>query len=245
MTFTPGTPASVTAFLAIVAAVLFAVFTGDFLSRRRLGIPRPTALRLSLLLAVGTLAWLTATSAVVAGGALSVHPMPRLPIFIAAAILTGLLLALSPVGGRLAGALPLSALVAFQAFRLPLELVLHNWAASGTVPGTMTWTGQNWDIVTGILAVLAAPLSTADTPRGRSVAWAFNVAGSALLLNVMRVAVMSSPLPFAWTDVNPPLQLAMHLPYAHIVTVCVAGALAGHVVLTRALLRAAAAGRRS
>jgi hypothetical protein len=49
--------------------------------------------------------------------------------------------------------------------------------------------------------------------------------------------VMSSPLPFAWKDVDPPLQLALHLPYALIVTVCVAGALAGHVVLTRALLR--------
>jgi hypothetical protein len=57
----------------------------------------------------------------------------------------------------------------------------------------------------------------------------------ALLLNVMRVAMMSSPLPFAW-DVRPPLQLVSHLPYAWIAPVCVAGALAGHLVLTRALL---------
>jgi hypothetical protein len=43
------------------------------------------------------------------------------------------------------------------------------------------------------------------------------------------------PLPFAW-GVQPPLQLVMYLPYALIGPVCVAGALAGHVILTRALL---------
>ena len=32
------------------------------------------------------------------------------------------------------------------------------------------------------------------------------------------------------------MTLAMHLPYAWIVPICVAGALCGHIVLTRALL---------
>jgi hypothetical protein len=45
---------------------------------------------------------------------------------------------------------------------------------------------------------------------------------------------MSSPLPFAW-GVKPPLQLALYLPYAWIVPICVDGALFGHIVLTRAL----------
>jgi putative effector of murein hydrolase len=53
--------------------------------------------------------------------------------------------------------------------------------------------------------------------------------------NVMRVAVMSSPLPFAW-QVSPPLRLIFQLPFAFIVPVCVGGALAGHIILTRALL---------
>lgn len=49
----------------------------------------------------------------------------------------------------------------------------------------------------------------------------------------MRVAIMSSPLPFAWGPQPPPLLLALHLPYALIGPVCVGGALFGHVVLTR------------
>jgi hypothetical protein len=101
----------------------------------------------------------------------------------------------------------------------------------------MTWTGQNFDIVTGILALLAAPFPNRASSRGRAVGWTFNLIGLALLLNVMRVAVMSSPLPFAWKDVEPPLQLALHFPYALIVPVCIGGALIGHIALTRALLR--------
>ncbi|HLL52759.1 MAG TPA: hypothetical protein VK447_04375, partial [Myxococcaceae bacterium] len=101
----------------------------------------------------------------------------------------------------------------------------------GTIPETMTWSGQNLDIITGAVALLAAPFAD----KSRAAAWIANVVGAALLLNVARVATLSSPLPFAW-DVEPKLRLVEHLPYAWIGSVCVAGALAGHVILTRALL---------
>ena len=116
--------------------------------------------------------------------------------------------------------------------RLPLELILHAWAHQGTIPSTMTWTGQNWDIVSGGAALLAAPLAR----RHRVAAWCANVIGMALLLNVVRVAVLSSPISFGW-QITPPLLLAFHLPYALILPVCIGGAAMGHVVLTRALLR--------
>jgi hypothetical protein len=236
MSFTPASPGSVTAFDGIIVAVCAAVVAGTYVANRRLGVRAGIAARRTVVLAVVLLIWLTLTSAVVARGALAAAPMPRVPLFFAAANLGAMILAFSPVGGRLAQGLPLAALVAFQAFRLPLEAVLHAWVARGTIPTTMTWTGQNFDVITGVLALAAAPFARHSTPRGRAVAWVFNVVGFALLLNVMRVAVMSSPLPFAWRDMEPPLQLVMHLPYALIVTVCVAGALAGHIVLTRALL---------
>lgn len=138
---------------------------------------------------------------------------------------------LSPAGRRLATALPTAALVAFQSFRLPLELVLHRWAEIGTIPGTMTWTGQNLDVVSGVSALVAAPLAG----RSRAAAWTFDVVGTLLLLNVARVAIRSMPGPLSW-GVEPPLLVALHLPYALIVPVCVAAAIAGHVVLTRRLL---------
>jgi hypothetical protein len=113
-----------------------------------------------------------------------------------------------------------------------LELILHSWANQGTIPTTMTWTGRNWDIVSGVVALLAAPLAG----RSPAAAWLANATGLVLLFNVGRVAVLSSPVPFGW-QVTPPLLLAFHLPYALILPVCVGGAVLGHVVLTRALLR--------
>ena len=59
------------------------------------------------------------------------------------------LLGLSPLGGWLAGACPVSLPLAFQGFRLPLELVLHSWVRQGVIPETMTWTGSNWDVFIG------------------------------------------------------------------------------------------------
>jgi hypothetical protein len=158
-------------------------------------------------------------------------PLMGFPLFFGSVFAVAAGLGLSPIGGKLASVIPLAALVGFQSFRLPLELVLHSWAAQGTIPETMTWNGQNWDIISGIVALVAAPFAG----RFRAAAWTANVVGSLLLLNVMRVAILSSPFPFGWGQ-QPPLLLALHLPYMLIGPVCVGGALLGRIVLTRALL---------
>jgi hypothetical protein len=155
------------------------------------------------------------------------------PVTFAALNVVAIAFALSTVGGRLALNLPLEALVGFQAFRLPLEVVLHSWAEQGTIPQAMTWSGSNLDVISGIVALLLAPFAAR-----RAVAWLANLVGFVLLINVARVAMLSSPVPFGW-DVQPKLTIIAHLPYALIGPVCVAGALAGHIILTRRLLDAA------
>ena len=52
--------------------------------------------------------------------------------------------------------LPIAALVGVQAFRLPLELVLARWKNQGVIPVQMTFEGHNFDIVTGVLALVTA-----------------------------------------------------------------------------------------
>ncbi len=225
MPFTPASPASVAAFLAIVGTVISALLWAVYGAYRT-----PKAV---ILAALALAVWLGAQAALIASDRMSGLPLNGLPFFFGSIVLICVGTGLSPVGGRIAANVPLAALVAFQAFRLPLELVLHSWAAQGTIPGTMTWTGFNWDIVSGITALVCAPLAM----RHRAAARAANIIGFALLLNVMRVAVLSSPVPFGWGQ-QPPLLLAFHLPYAFIGPVCVGGALFGHVVLTRALLAA-------
>jgi hypothetical protein len=222
MEFTPASLASQAAFLAIVVAVLGAVIGAV---HHAYGSFKATAVTATLL---GL--WLGLQSALVLSGMLPTLPLMGLPVFFTPVLVVWIGLAFSPVGTRLVGALPLGALVVFQGFRLPLELVLHAWFKQGTIPETMTWSGQNWDIISGIVALVCAPLAG----RFRAAARVANIVGFALLLNVMRVAILSSPVPFGW-GTQPPLLLAFHLPYALIVPVCVGGALFGHILLTRAL----------
>jgi hypothetical protein len=230
MRFTPASSISVAAFLVVVVAVLAAALAGTYAAARRGNGSPDAARRTTSRVAIVLTLWLAGSSAPVASGFLATRPFPLIPVMFATIIVAALLAGVSPVGARLAQ-LPLSALVGFQAFRFPLELILHAWARQGTVPTTMTWTGANLDVISGLTALVCAPLAA----RTVIAAWVADVVGIGLLVNVARVAVLSSPLPFAWR-VEPPLQLIVHMPYALIATVCVAGAVTGHVILTRRLL---------
>ena len=224
MPFHPASAGSLAAFAAIVVAVVVAFLWAVHRSYRTGRAVASAALALAV--------WLGGLSALIASGRMTGLPLSGLPFFFAPILLIGVGAGLSPFGGKLAAGIPLAALVGFHAFRLPLELVLHSWAAQGVIPETMTWTGRNWDIISGITALVCAPLVSRYLVAARLA----NIVGFALLVNVMRVAIFSSPLPFGW-GAEPPLLLALHLPYAFIGPVCVGGALFGHVVLTRALWR--------
>lgn len=222
MNFQPASAGSVAAFAVILVTVILAFRWAVY---RAYGTGRAVLIAGSILAA-----WIVALTVLVGTGRMASLPFSGIPVLFGSTLVVCVGGALSSFGGRLATGVPLAALVGFQAFRLPLELVLHEWAAQGTIPETMTWTGQNWDILSGIIALAAVPL----VGRFPVAARAANIVGFALLLNVMRVALMSSPLPFAWGQ-EPLLLLALYLPYALIVPVCVGGALFGHIVLTRAL----------
>jgi hypothetical protein len=226
--FHPASTTSVVLFSLILSAILLMLFFGVARASRL----TPALLNHRLFFtALFTVIWLGAFTAIIKSGVVAAQPMPRLMILFAAVNIVSITLALSPIGGWLATGLTPGLLVFFHSFRLPLEVILHQWAKAGTIPVTMTWSGSNFDIITGILALLLAPFAT----RFRGLAWTFNIVGLLLLINVIRVAILSSPLPFAW-PVDPPLLLALHLPYALIAPVCVGGALAAHLILFRALL---------
>ncbi|MCC2680133.1 MAG: hypothetical protein K0R29_2709 [Pseudobdellovibrio sp.] len=156
--------------------------------------------------------------------------IPVVPLLFATLLGLYLYFAFSTFGKTVSAQFSAAALIGFQCFRLPLELILHQWAAGGTIPETMTWTGQNWDVITGIVSLITIPFLN----RSKKLAYAVNILGFILLMNVLRVVVMSSPLPFAW-PLNNPLQLVFYFPYCLIAPLFVGPALFGHVVAFRKL----------
>jgi hypothetical protein len=140
--------------------------------------------------------------------------------------------------GRALTSLPVAALIGFHAFRLPLELVMHAAASAGVMPVQMSFSGWNFDIVTGATAVLIAPLAALGlAPRPLLLAW--NALGSVTLAVIVAIAVASAPPWLAFgADAAHANTWVAYAPFIWLPTVLVAAAVAGHIVLWRHLLRA-------
>lgn len=163
-------------------------------------------------------------------------PAPALLMVMALTICT-LTTTLSSVGRRLIAAVGLPALVGFQAFRIPVEWLLHRLYQEGTVPVQMTYAGRNFDVVTGVTAA-ALGLWLARGGRSRGLVLAWNILGLALLTNIVTIAILSTPVPFRRFLDGPPNMLPSVWPYVWLPSFLVQLALAGHVLVFRQLLSA-------
>lgn len=220
-------------FLCVVVGVAVMAVWGSYLAGRGMGEATAYSRHMAVRMAVGVAVWMVVTALVPASGVLEAPGMPpRAAVFLGILNISLVVLAFSRVGTRLAHGLPIAALVGFHAFRLPLELVLHRWYLEGTLPLQMTYEGRNLDIVSGILG-LAVGLWLWRRGPSRALVWAFNIVGFALLINVAAIAVLSSPFPFRVFTEEPAVQLVFHAPYSWIVSMCVAPALAGHILIFR------------
>jgi hypothetical protein len=178
--------------------------------------------------------WMAGTWVVAANGVLHQWTAVPPPIMVLATgiIVLSLALAFSSVGQALA-TLPLWLLIVVQSFRFPLEIAMHAMAERGIMPEQMSYTGRNFDIVTGILAIIVAVL----TYRGgaRPLAWAWNIAGLLLVLNVTTVAILSTPR-FAYFGNDHLNTWVADPPFVWLPAVMVLAAIAGHLVIFRALV---------
>jgi len=146
-------------------------------------------------------------------------------------------LAFSRFGTRVAAVMGITWLVGFQAFRVVVEWLLHRLYLEGAVPVQMTWSGRNFDVISGLTAlVLGLWLARAGRrPTGVILAW--NVLGFALLVNIIAVAVLSAPVPFRKFMEDPPNLLPSTFPFIWLPTFLVQLGLFGHLVVFRELMR--------
>ncbi len=194
-----------------------------------------SATRAGLVLA----AWMAGTGLLAGSGTLARFDVlpPPMALLMAAVFVVAFGVGVSPAGGTLAAAVPLSTLVGLQAFRLPLELVMHHAAQVGIMPPELSYAGYNYDILTGAgaLAIVVAMGTGRHVPR--AIVWAWDVWGIGCLLVITAIAVATSPMVRAFGDDPRHLNTwVLHVPYVWLPAVLVVVALAGHVVVTRALL---------
>jgi hypothetical protein len=220
-----GIPAIALALSALFVAATW--WTGE-------GMAPAARLRRTLLAGAGVTIWLAVQAAMALSGWLGrfdSRPPPIMIWFMSMIVMT-LALAWSGFGRRFADKLPLVALIGFQAFRLPLELVMHRAAVAGLMPNVMTFTGYNFDIVTGATALPLALLAwRRPLPRWLILLW--NATGQILLIVIAGVAFAATPVFRAFGDDQVNVWVTQ-FPYVWI-AVMVAAALFGHVVTLRKL----------
>jgi hypothetical protein len=219
----------------LLALVLSAGFVAAVhWSARKHGMAAERARGQALAAAALTGAWLAVTGGAAALGLLGFESPPTMMVALLAmfAIVVGIVR--SGLGERLATTLPLWTLVGWQAFRLPLELLMHRAFEVGLMPKQMSFEGLNFDVLTGATAVVVAGLLRAGkAPPGLVRAW--NVMGSLLLLVVVLIALLSAPLPVR-VFMNEPANVWVTLfPFVWLPMVMVATAFLGHALVFRRL----------
>jgi hypothetical protein len=221
-------------FTAVVNTGLVLLVLGAWRSGRARGEDPRTTGRVSALTGLAAAAWLAFGAWLALRGTLAaVHAMPPpFAVFMVCATAGTVALALSPFGTRLVRGVSIAGLVAFQGLRIPIEWVLHALYEQGVAPVQMTWSGWNFDVVSGATALIVAALWLRGAVGPRTIA-AWNVLGLLLLVNIVTIAVLSMPLPFRRFWNEPSNTFVFHAPWVWLPAFLVQGALFGHVLVFR------------
>jgi hypothetical protein len=225
---------AVLTFVVLPAALAVALGWATFEAWRRSGGSLPASRRAAALTLTAAAVWMTATWIAAASGVLGQWDRrpPPFAILVLATLVLAVVLALGPVGTRLSKYIPLWMLVGVHAFRLPLELAMHQMYERGVMPVQMSYSGRNFDIVTGVTAILVAWLVRSGR-GGRGLVLAWNCLGLALLVNVVTVAILGTPV-FAYFGPEHLNVWVTQAPFVWLPAVMVLAALEGHILVFRA-----------
>jgi hypothetical protein len=125
--------------------------------------------------------------------------------------------------------LPLKLLTAIHIVRIPVELTLFWLFGAGMVPQIMTFEGANFDIASGILAIIVLFIAFRGEKVSRPVIIAFNIIGLILLSVIVTVAALSVQSPMQQMSFDLPNRAVLFFPYVFLPTIIVPIVLASHL----------------
>ncbi|MBX2915064.1 MAG: hypothetical protein KF856_07310 [Cyclobacteriaceae bacterium] len=183
---------------------------------------------------IGLLTWAALVSVVSLSGFTSrfeLFPLNAMPVLLVP-LITILALVLSKPTKEILPELPLRSLTQLQVFRVFVELVLWLLFLQNQLPVQITFEGLNWDVLTGISALLAVRFFLNSKPA--MIIW--NVAGLGLLINIVVVSILSMPTPFRVFSNEPANVIVTQFPYLYLPASLVSLAYTLHFMSLRKLL---------
>ena len=128
--------------------------------------------------------------------------------------------------------IPADWLVSFQAFRIPMGLILSGLAAQDVVHPRLTYRGYNFDIAAGVGALLLGYLMHKRRAAPPTVL-VFNLMGLGLLGVMLALSLLSLPTPFQYFRGGPSLRVVFHVPFVWLPGFALPVALLGHLLSLR------------
>lgn len=183
--------------------------------------------------------WLALTGILANSGLLSRFELtpPPFVLVIPALLVVSMLVGFSSFGKELSRKKSFALLVGLQAFRFPLEMIMHRAYEIGIMPEFLSYSGYNFDVATGIGAMIIGVMLWRGYSVPDFVLWFWNVWGIYCLIVIAVVAAAGSPVFQAFgsepENVN---SWVAFFPYIWLPTVLVAIAIIGHILVTRKLL---------
>jgi hypothetical protein len=183
--------------------------------------------------------WMALTASLAISGVLArfdFTPPPMLVLMFSIFALS-FLIGLSSYGRRVAITTSLTTLVGLQGFRLPLEMVMHYAATQGIMPVHLSYSGYNFDIITGGGAVLISALLARGKTVPLQLVWIWNIWGLFCLLVIAVIALLTSPLVHTFgTEPHNLNTWVLFFPYVWLPAVLVVIAFSGHLIIARKLV---------
>lgn len=161
---------------------------------------------------------------------------PRFVLLIAPTILFIIYIFNSKKGKGFLDHLDHSKLIWLHIVRIPVELILYQMALSKLIPESMTYAGQNFDIIAGISAPIIYFLYYKKQFISKRLLIGWNIAMLGLLFNIVITAVISAPLPFQILSFDQPNIGVMYFPFIWLPGIIVPLVMIAHFANLRKLI---------
>lgn len=121
--------------------------------------------------------------------------------------------------------------------RIPVELVLFWLCEEKLVSPYMTFEGWNYDIFSGISALLIYLVAFKQQQTKTRLLLLWNILCLLLLINIVTIAILALPTPFQQLSFKQPNLAVAFYPYVWLPGIIVPAVLFSHLVSIRALLK--------
>ena len=117
---------------------------------------------------------------------------PRLAIVLFVPLVVIILVVRSAAAKELLQVVPTGTIIRLQVFRVFVELLIWAAFALDQLPVQMTFEGRNFDVLSGLFAPVVAYWLVTN----RTALYIYNYVSLALLINIVTIAILSTPVPF-------------------------------------------------